>query len=129
MMTLRLRPQYQNLLQYLPSTHPSSMQTDNLPCSSPRSRVDLKAQLNRPAAVRSSTNFVPIIHRPRPGGVHFRWKRRSNASLAVFCALASFHSSPNVTTCCFCILNIPSTTRRHVCHHSSVPCAHRRRTH
>ena len=85
--------------------------------------MERNAQLNNAAPVRSSTNLVPIIQRPRPGGVHFKLNNRSYASFAVCCALLSFHSSPSRTTCCFWILNIPSITRRHVCHHSSDPVA------
>jgi hypothetical protein len=32
---------------------------------------------------------VPITHSPRPGGVHFKWNKRSNASLAEAEAFAS----------------------------------------
>ena len=37
----------------------------------------------------SLTIGVPITHSPRPGGVHFNWNNRSNASLADDAALAS----------------------------------------
>src|SRR5690606_14242341 len=85
------------------------------------SPVDTNAQFWRAALFFCSlTRGVPIIQRPRPGGVHLKWNIRSKASFAVRWALASFHGSRLALTKSFWIENIPSITRRQTSTHVSL---------
>ena len=56
--------------------------------------VETKAQFcNAAEFLCSLIRGVPIIHSPRPGGVHFKLNKRSNASLAEAAALESDQGS------------------------------------
>ena len=76
--------------------------------------VDTKEQFCKAAEFFCSfTRGVPITHRPLPGGVHFRFHRRSNASFAEACALASFQGRRLDFAWSFCREYMPLMTRSH----------------
>ena len=61
------------------------------------SRVETKAQFCSAAEFFCSlTNGVPITQSPRPGGVHFKLNKRSNASFADAAARVSDQGSREV---------------------------------
>ena len=73
--------------------------------------VDTNAQFCKAAEFRFSfTSGVPITQRPLPGGVHFRFHKRSKASLAEAAALASDQGKRFVLAWSFCKEYIPLIT-------------------
>jgi hypothetical protein len=92
------------------------------------SPVLTNAQFCRAAELRwTMTSGVPIIQRPRPGGVHLKVNIRSKASCAARAALWSFQGSRLVLQWSFWIENMPSITRRQTsCQRSLVPSSLRR---
>ena len=78
------------------------------------SLVDTNAQFCKAALFFCSlTTGVPIIHRPRPGGVHLKLNNRSKASLAEACAFESFQGSRLDLQWSFCKEYMPLTMRSH----------------
>ena len=70
----------------------------------------------------SYVSAVPIAHNPLPGGKNFMLNILSNILMAYVDFTISFHCSPFLMQCLFCMVKQPSTTLLTVsCHLSYLP--------
>ena len=93
-----------------PTIDISIRKANDLDISASRFSVDTNAQLLRAAPPLSQMKGVPIIHNPRPGGIHLNSNSLSAASSASLCARFSSHVIYDDTELVLRIENDPSIT-------------------